>query len=169
MLLGALGLQTSFVLALAFLCASSASAVLPIAPAGAVTQAGAGAAILVAAGMHPDEAIAFGVAAQGLVIAAGAVCVAAMAAWHAEGRVRPAARPVAPRRRRAACEDAAVRKVNLLAPEFDRSSERDGYRWRSAARRPADRRGEDRRARSTSSATASGASRTTSTTAWRSG
>ena len=76
-------------LALAFLCASSASAVLPIAPAGAVTQAGAGAAILVAAGMHPDEAIAFGVAAQGLVIAAGAVCVAVMAVWHAEGRVRP--------------------------------------------------------------------------------
>jgi uncharacterized membrane protein YbhN (UPF0104 family) len=88
-LLGALGLGTSFALALAFLCASSASAVLPVAPAGAVTQAGAGAAILVASGMHPDEAIAFGVAAQGLVIAVGAVCVAAMAAWHAHGRVRP--------------------------------------------------------------------------------
>ena len=29
--------------------------------------------------MHPDEAIAFGVAAQGLVIAAGAICVAALA------------------------------------------------------------------------------------------
>jgi uncharacterized membrane protein YbhN (UPF0104 family) len=88
-LLGALGLQMSFVLALAFLCVSSASAVLPIAPAGAVTQAGAGAAILVAAGMRPDEAIAFGVAAQGLVIAAGAVCVAALALWHAHGRVAP--------------------------------------------------------------------------------
>jgi uncharacterized membrane protein YbhN (UPF0104 family) len=88
-LLGALGLGTNFALALAFLCASSASAVLPIAPAGAVTQAGAGAAILVASGMHPDEAIAFGVAAQGLVIAAGAVCLAAMAAWHAHGRFRP--------------------------------------------------------------------------------
>jgi uncharacterized membrane protein YbhN (UPF0104 family) len=87
-LLGALGLHMSFVLALAFLCVSSASAVLPIAPAGAVTQAGAGAAILVASGMHPDEALAFGVAAQGLVIAAGAVCVVAMAAWHAHGRVR---------------------------------------------------------------------------------
>jgi uncharacterized membrane protein YbhN (UPF0104 family) len=88
-LLGALGLRMSFVLALAFLCVSSASAVLPIAPAGAVTQAGAGAAILVAAGMRPDEAIAFGVAAQGLVIAAGAVCVAALALWHAHGRVAP--------------------------------------------------------------------------------
>ena len=88
-LLGALGLRTNFALALAFLCASSASAVLPIAPAGAVTQAGAGAAILVASGMHADEAIAFGVAAQGLVIVVGAFCVAAMAAWHAHGRVRP--------------------------------------------------------------------------------
>jgi hypothetical protein len=61
--------------------------VLPIAPAGAATQAGAGAAILVASGMGADEAIAFGVAAQGLLIAAGAVCVAAMAAWHAGGRL----------------------------------------------------------------------------------
>jgi uncharacterized membrane protein YbhN (UPF0104 family) len=87
-LLAALGLRSSFVLALAFLCASSASAVLPIAPAGAATQAGAGAAILVASGMDADEAIAFGVAAQGLVIAAGALCVAAMAAWHAQGRLR---------------------------------------------------------------------------------
>ena len=88
-LLAALGLRTSFVLALAFLCASSASAVLPIAPAGAATQAGAGAAILVASGMKADEAIAFGLAAQGLVIAAGALCVAAMAAGHAHGRLRP--------------------------------------------------------------------------------
>jgi uncharacterized membrane protein YbhN (UPF0104 family) len=88
-LLAALGLRTSFVLALAFLCASSASAVLPIAPAGAATQAGAGAAILVASGMKADEAIAFGLAAQGLVIAAGALCVAAMAAAHAHGRLRP--------------------------------------------------------------------------------
>ena len=65
-LLAALGPGTSFAVALAFLCASSASAVLPIAPAGAATQAGAGAAILVASGIHADEAIAFGLAAQGL-------------------------------------------------------------------------------------------------------
>jgi uncharacterized cupin superfamily protein len=30
------------------------------------------------------------------------------------------------------CNHAAVRKVNLLKPEFDRSSERAGYRWRAA-------------------------------------
>jgi uncharacterized membrane protein YbhN (UPF0104 family) len=87
-LLAALGLRASLAFALAFLCASSASAVLPLAPAGAATQAGAGAAILVASGMDGEEAIAFGVAAQGLVIAAGALCVAAMAAWHAHGRLR---------------------------------------------------------------------------------
>ena len=42
----------SFVLALAFLVASAASAALPIAPAGAATQAGAGAAILVLGGVR---------------------------------------------------------------------------------------------------------------------
>jgi uncharacterized membrane protein YbhN (UPF0104 family) len=86
-LLAALGLRASFALALAFLCASAASAVLPIAPAGAATQAGAGAAVLVAAGMPADEAIAFGIAAQALVMAAGAVCLAALGAWHAHGRL----------------------------------------------------------------------------------
>jgi hypothetical protein len=46
-----------------------------------------GAAILVAAGVHAEQAIAFGVAAQALVIAAGAVFVAAMGAWHAHGKL----------------------------------------------------------------------------------
>src|SRR5690242_21369957 len=41
--LHALSMPGSFVLALAFLVASAASAALPIAPAGAATQAGAGA------------------------------------------------------------------------------------------------------------------------------
>ncbi len=88
-LLAALGLGTDFALALAFVCAASAAAVLPVAPAGAAMQAGAGAAILVASGMHTDEAVAFGIAAQALVIAAGAVCVVALAAWHAQGRFLP--------------------------------------------------------------------------------
>lgn len=88
-LLAALGLGTDFALALAFLCASSAAAVLPVAPAGAATQAGAGAAILIASGMHAENAIAFGIAAQALVIAAGAACVLALALWHAQGRLRP--------------------------------------------------------------------------------
>jgi hypothetical protein len=52
-------------------------------------QAGAGAAILVASGMHADQAVAFGIAAQALVIAAGAACVLALAVWHAQGRFLP--------------------------------------------------------------------------------
>jgi uncharacterized membrane protein YbhN (UPF0104 family) len=88
-LLAALGFGSDFALALAFLCASSASAVLPIAPAGAATQAGAGAAILIASGVHTEQAVAFGIAAQASVIAAGALFVLAMGAWHAEGVLRP--------------------------------------------------------------------------------
>jgi hypothetical protein len=89
-LLAALGMDADFALALAFVCAASAAAVLPIAPAGAAMQAGAGAAILVAAGMHSDEAIAFGVAAQGLVVGVGAIFVAAVAVTRAGARIRPA-------------------------------------------------------------------------------
>lgn len=87
-LLAALGLGIDFALALAFVCASSAAAVLPVAPAGAAMQAGAGAAILIASGMHADQAVAFGVAAQALLMAAGAAFVLALAAWHAQGRLQ---------------------------------------------------------------------------------
>src|SRR6185437_651463 len=80
-LLAALGFGTDFALALAFVCASSASAVLPVAPAGAAMQAGAGAAILIASGVRAEDAVAFGVAAQALVIASGAACVLALGAW----------------------------------------------------------------------------------------
>jgi len=91
-LLAALGLGADFALALAFVCASSASAVLPVAPAGAAVQAGAGAAILAASGIGAEQALAFGIAAQALVIAAGAAFVLALAAWHAQGRLAPAFR-----------------------------------------------------------------------------
>ena len=33
---------------------------------------------------------------------------------------------------RRACEDAGVRRVNVLTTNLDRASERDGYRWRGA-------------------------------------
>lgn len=94
-LLAALGLGTDYALALAFVCASAASAVLPVAPAGAAMQAGAGAAILVAAGVHSEEAIAFGIAAQALVIAAGAMFVLALGAWHAQARFSAGGRRLA--------------------------------------------------------------------------
>ena len=91
-LLAALGLGTDFAMALGFLCASSASAALPVAPAGAATQAGAGAAMLIASGMHSTQAIAFGIASQGLGILTGAVFVVALGAWHAHGRLPQLAR-----------------------------------------------------------------------------
>jgi uncharacterized membrane protein YbhN (UPF0104 family) len=87
-LLAALGFGTDFALALAFVCAASASAVLPVAPAGAAMQAGAGAAILVASGIRTEDAVAFGVAAQALLMATGAAFVLALGAWHAQGRLQ---------------------------------------------------------------------------------
>jgi uncharacterized membrane protein YbhN (UPF0104 family) len=90
-LLAALGLGVDFALALAFVCAASASAVLPVAPAGAAMQAGAGAAILVASGIHAEEAIAFGIAAQALLMVVGAGFVLALGAWHAQGRLQQVA------------------------------------------------------------------------------
>jgi uncharacterized membrane protein YbhN (UPF0104 family) len=89
-LLNALAIGGSFTLALAFLCASAASASLPIAPAGAATQAGAGAAILIVAGIPKGDALAFAVAAQGLVILVGAIVVAAAGIWALIARFRPA-------------------------------------------------------------------------------
>jgi hypothetical protein len=88
LLLAALGVSDSFPLAIAFLCAASASAALPIAPVGgAVTQAGAGAAILIAAGVPFTQAAGFAVAAQGLFILAGAAVLAFAAFVHGASRV----------------------------------------------------------------------------------
>ena len=81
---------STMTLAIAFLCASAASAALPIAPAGAATQAGAGAAILIASGVHASDAIAFSVAAQALAILAGAAILVAAALWQARLRLVPA-------------------------------------------------------------------------------
>ena len=86
-LLLALGLHGSFVLALLFLCASAASAALPVSPAGQATQAGAGAAALVLAGVSASSAVAFAVAAQGLVVLTGAIVVLLAGAWEARGRL----------------------------------------------------------------------------------
>jgi len=89
LLLNALSMSGSFVLALAFLVASAASAALPIAPAGAATQAGAGAAILALGGVGTSSAIAFSVAAQALVIVTGAAVILLVAAYQLALRVRP--------------------------------------------------------------------------------
>ena len=88
LLLEALSMRSSFPLALAFLCASAASAALPIAPAGAATQAGAGSAILIASGVHAGDAIAFSVAAQLIVVGTGAIVLLLVAGWHLATRAR---------------------------------------------------------------------------------
>jgi uncharacterized membrane protein YbhN (UPF0104 family) len=88
-LLNALSVGASFPLALAFLCATAASAALPIAPAGAATQAGAGAAILIIGGVPKAEAFAFAVAAQGLIILVGAAVVGIAGLWALSLRFRP--------------------------------------------------------------------------------
>jgi uncharacterized membrane protein YbhN (UPF0104 family) len=88
-LLQGLGISASFSLAMGFLCAGAASAVLPVAPAGAATQAGAGAALLIASGVPAEQALAFGIAAQALVIASGAVFVVVFGGQLAGRRIRP--------------------------------------------------------------------------------
>ena len=90
-LLDALSIGTSIPLALGFLCASASAAALPIAPAGGVAQAGAGAGILVAAGVHASEATAFAIAAQGLIVLAGAGVIVLTTMLHI-ARVRMPAR-----------------------------------------------------------------------------
>jgi uncharacterized cupin superfamily protein len=65
---------------------------------------------------------------------------AELAGVYERGRPEYApALPLAGRRRGTAgsCQDDAVRRFNVLAPAFDHSSERDGYRWRGAAVRQA--------------------------------
>jgi uncharacterized membrane protein YbhN (UPF0104 family) len=86
-LLDALALHTSVPLALGFLCASAAAAALPIAPGGQVAQLGAGAGMLAASGMHASDAVAFSVAAQSLVVLAGAIVVLVATAVAARDRL----------------------------------------------------------------------------------
>ena len=58
LMLGTLGIGFSFPLALLFLCAGAAAAALPIGPAGAATQVGAGATALIASGFGASKALA---------------------------------------------------------------------------------------------------------------
>lgn len=89
LLLNALALKGSFPLALGFLCASAASAAVPVGPAGAAMQAGAGATLLVLSGVPKADAIAFSVAAQALIVVTGAAVILLIAAWNVAIRIRP--------------------------------------------------------------------------------
>jgi uncharacterized membrane protein YbhN (UPF0104 family) len=66
LLLGTLGVGFSIPLALLVLCAGAAVGALPIAPAGAATQAGTAAAVLIASGVGASQAIDVAVAGQAL-------------------------------------------------------------------------------------------------------
>jgi hypothetical protein len=95
-LLAALGLGFDFPLAMMFLCAAAAAAALPISPAGAATQVGAGAALLIVSGIARPEAVGFALAAQTLLILAGAGALFLSVMWATSRRI---AVVVAPRLR----------------------------------------------------------------------
>ena len=87
LLLGGLGLGLSLPLAMLFLCAGAASAALPVGPAGAATQAGGGAVILIASGVTASAAVDFALATQALAVMAGAAVVLATLVWHGSRRL----------------------------------------------------------------------------------
>jgi Lysylphosphatidylglycerol synthase TM region len=91
LLLAALGLGFNFPLAMMFLCAAAAAAALPVSPAGAATQVGAGAALLIVSGIGRTEAVGFALAAQTLLILAGAAVLVLSVMWATSRRLAGAA------------------------------------------------------------------------------
>lgn len=87
-LLAAFGFGNSFPLAVAYLSAGAAAAALPIGPAGAATQAGAGATVFTSAGIFTEKAVAFAVIAQSLSILAGAAVVLMTLAVRSRSKLR---------------------------------------------------------------------------------
>jgi len=83
LLLGTLGVGFSFPLALLFLCAGAAAAAVPIGPAGAATQVGAGAAALIASGVGSSQALAVTLAGGALGVLTGAAIFFAAVVWRA--------------------------------------------------------------------------------------
>jgi Lysylphosphatidylglycerol synthase TM region len=83
LLLGGLGVGFSVPLALLFLCAGAAAAALPIGPAGAATQIGAGAASLMASGIGTSQALAAALAVGVLGVLSGAAVFVAALVWRA--------------------------------------------------------------------------------------
>jgi hypothetical protein len=82
LLLGTLGIGFSFPLALLFLCAGAAAAALPIGPAGAATQVGAGTTALIASGVGGSQALAVSVAVGTLGVLSGAAFLLAAVVWR---------------------------------------------------------------------------------------
>jgi hypothetical protein len=82
LLLGTLGVGFSIPLALLFLCAGAAAAAVPIGPAGAATQVGAGAAALIASGVGASQALAVTLAGGALGVLTGAAIFLAAIVWR---------------------------------------------------------------------------------------
>jgi hypothetical protein len=82
LLLGGLGVGFSVPLALLFLCAGAAAAALPIGPAGAATQIGAGAGALITSGIDTSQALAAAVAIGALGVLSGAAALLVAIAWR---------------------------------------------------------------------------------------
>jgi hypothetical protein len=82
LLLGTLGIGFSVPLALLLLCAGAAAAALPIGPAGAATQVGAGATALIASGIGGSQALAVGLAVGAFGVLTGAAIFLAAVLWR---------------------------------------------------------------------------------------
>jgi Lysylphosphatidylglycerol synthase TM region len=81
LILGTLGIGFSFSLALLFLCAGAAAAALPIGPAGAATQIGAGGAALIASGIGASKALSVAISVGALGIFSGAAIFLFAVLW----------------------------------------------------------------------------------------
>ena len=94
LLLAALGVGFSPTLALVVLCLSAAASLIPIASGGAVANVGATAAVLLALGVHKDQAINFGLA-SGLLLCgtAASAAIVGVATSFALGRRSRRRRP----------------------------------------------------------------------------
>jgi Lysylphosphatidylglycerol synthase TM region len=89
-LLGTLGLGYSLPLSLLFLCAGAAAAAVPIGPAGAATQAGAGTVALAASGVGGSQALAAAVSGVALGVFSGAAVFLFAVAWRTGRLLLPA-------------------------------------------------------------------------------
>lgn len=90
LLLETLGLGFSIPLAVMFVCAGAASAAIPFGLAGAATQVGAGATLLAVSGVEGSRALGFALAAQALIVLAGAAVFLFAVVWQTALRLRPA-------------------------------------------------------------------------------
>jgi hypothetical protein len=95
LLLGTLGIGYSFPLALLFLCAGAAAAALPIGPAGAATQVGAGATALIASGVGASAALAVAISVGALGVLSGTVVLLFAVAWRTGISLVPTRTPLA--------------------------------------------------------------------------